>query len=93
LLFRLILADPIKEQKELRAQKIIASMLTIFENETTRILTLTEDWASWDYMYDYVSQPISNRGFLKDLLLRLMLKDADLSFFQVVNKRKDIIHL
>jgi signal transduction histidine kinase len=93
LLFRLILADPIKEQKELCAQKIIASMLTIFENESTRILTLTEDWASWDSMYDYVSQPISNRGFLKDLLPRLMLKDADLSFFLVVNKKKEIIHL
>jgi len=93
LLFRLILTDPIKEQKKLRAQKIIAGMLSIFENETTRILTLTEDWASWDSMYNYVSQPTSNKGFLKDLLPRLMLKDADLSFFLVVNKKKEIVHV
>lgn len=93
LLFRLILADPIKENKKLCAKKIIAGVLSIFENETTRILTLTEDWASWDSMYNYVSQPTSSRGFLKDLLPRLMLKDADLNFFLVVNKKKEIIHL
>jgi signal transduction histidine kinase len=75
----------------MRAEKIIVGALTVFENETKRVFTLSEDWAAWDSMYNYVSQP--TEGFLQDLAPRLMLKDADLSFFLVVDKKKKIINL
>ncbi len=91
ILFRLVLARPIEEQKQVRAEKIAMGALTIFKNETGRIKTLAEDWAMWDSMYNYISQPTN--AFENDLAAPLVLRDADLSILLVVDKEKKIILL
>lgn len=91
LLFRLILARPIEEQKKVRADKISMGALSIFENETHRIKTLAEDWAMWDSMYNYISHPTGT--FEKDLSVPVMLHDADLSVFLLVDNERKIIRL
>ncbi len=89
LLFQVILADHIKEQKNLRARQLMEGALSVFENETKRLLTFCEDYAGWDSMYRYVSQP--NQAFEQELAPRLTLRDADLSLLLVTNKKKEIL--
>jgi sensor domain CHASE-containing protein len=89
LLFQVILADPIKEQKKLRARQLMEGALSVFENETKRLLTFCEKFAGWDSMYRYVSQP--NQAFEQELAPRLTLRDADLSLLLVTDKKKEIL--
>ncbi len=86
ILFRFILAAPIVEQKALRAQQLMVNALSVLENETKRILMLTEDWAMWDSMYNYTSKPTPE--FEIDLGPKQAIKDADLSLFVVLDKKK-----
>lgn len=91
LLSRLILTDRIQEQKTLLAQKITAGALSVFENESARILTFSVDWSAWDSMYNYVLKP--NPEFEKDIELGIALKDSDFSFLMATNLKKEIILL
>ncbi|MCP4220726.1 MAG: HAMP domain-containing protein [bacterium] len=89
-LFRLILATPIKEQKILRARKIVTDAMSVFQSETNRILTFSDDWAAWDSMYAYTSNP--TKKFEADMAPRLVLKDYDFSFFAVTGRDKSILY-
>jgi signal transduction histidine kinase/sensor domain CHASE-containing protein len=91
LLYQLILDNPISEQKRLFANKLLGGAFCIFESEMQRILLLSEDWASWNSMYEYVSNP--TKKFEIDLAPRLTLKDAGLNLFIAVNIDKKIINL
>ena len=91
LLFHIILTDRVAEQKVLMARKIVAGALSVFENENLRILNFSEDWASWDSMYNYVARP--TRAFENDLGPELVLKDIGFSLLVIVNKKKEIILL
>ena len=79
LLFRLLLYDNLKEQKAKFVQRIIGAAVSILENETGRILTFTEDWASWDTMYEYISRPTPELE--RNLSIPLTLRDAEISLF------------
>lgn len=89
LLFHQVIAVPIEEQKKVRAQKIAAGVLAVFDSEINRIDTLTKDWAMWDSMYSFSSKP--TEAFERDLAIPQVLKDADLSLILVVDKEKKII--
>jgi signal transduction histidine kinase len=89
LYYHIILAGPVNEQKALFAEKTLRGAFCIIDNETQRLLTFCQDWATWDAMYHYASQSEAERRFEKEL----DLKDVELSLFLVVNKNKEIIHL
>jgi signal transduction histidine kinase len=89
LYYHIILAGPVEEQKSLFAQKIIDGAFCILDNETLRLSTICEDWATRDSMYDYASQTEPPGRLEKEP----DLKDVGLSLFLVVNRNKEIIHL
>lgn len=90
LLYRSVLAHPVEERKIVRARKITGSARTALENESKRIRTLTEDWAMWDTMYHFTSNP--TQAVLDDLNPPVSLIDSDLSFLAILNKNKEILY-
>ncbi|UCH92766.1 MAG: hypothetical protein JSV88_21055, partial [Candidatus Aminicenantes bacterium] len=91
LLFRLMLYDSVQEQKSRFIQQVIAGAVSVFEKETNRILTFTEDRAAWDTMYDYVSHP--SREIEQNLTPSLTLKDREFSLVLAVNRNQEIVRL
>ncbi|MCP5049229.1 MAG: HAMP domain-containing protein [bacterium] len=91
LLFRWVITEPVDEQKRMRAQQIVAGAVTALENEKLRLRTVNEDWAVWDTMYNYVSNP--TEAVYKDLSPRALLKGSDISLILIVNKEKQTIVL
>jgi signal transduction histidine kinase len=89
LLFRFILTTPIEEQKHVRARKIMGGAIAALQRESKRIKNFAEDWAMWDTMYAFTSNP--NQGMLNDLNPPMTLKDADLSFLAILDKNKKLL--
>lgn len=88
-LYRLLLAAPIEEQKNLRAKQVVQGALSVLNNEIDRITTITDDWAMWDSMYRYASKP--DKAFEKDLAVPITLQDTELSIIVVLDKKREII--
>jgi signal transduction histidine kinase len=91
LIFRLILNDSLQEQKSRFAQRVIAGAVSVFEKETERILTFSADWAGWDTMYDYASNP--TREIEQNLTIPLSIRDGEISLLAVVNQNKKIVNV
>ena len=89
-LSRLILHESLKEQKSRFVQRLIAGAVSVFEKETERLLTFSEDWAEWDTMYEYASHP--TREIEKNLSVPLTIRDGELSLLVVVNQNKEIVN-
>lgn len=89
LLFRLILYDNLKEQKSKFIRRVVAGISSIFEKETERILTFTADWAVWDTMYDYVSNPTPE--IERNMSLSLSVRDGDFSLLVAVGQNRQIV--
>lgn len=88
-LYRLLLAAPIEEQKNLRAVQVVQGALAVLNNEIDRITTLAEDWSMWDSMYHYSSEP--GEAFEKDLAVPVTLRDSKLSILVILNKQREMI--
>lgn len=91
LLYRSVLAHPITERKHFRARKITGGAQATLQNESKRIRTLTEDWAMWDTMYAFTSNPTPE--VLDDFSPQLSVKGSDLSFLAIIDKNKKILHV
>jgi len=90
-LFRLILTPPIQEQKYLRANTITTGALTVLQTETKRITSFCEDWAMWDTMYAFTTNPTP--AVLRDLSPDLTVKYSDIGFLMIADKVKTPISM
>lgn len=86
--FRMVVTEPIEQQKMVRAGKIMAGARSVLTNETRRIRTFSDDWSMWDAMYNNVSNPTP--AFLKDIAPKQTLKDTEFSLLLILSLDKEI---
>ena len=89
LLSRLILEEGSKNQKTHFVEMVTSGMLSVFDKESERIRTFTADWASWDTMYEFATQPTP--ALEQNLALARSMKDGDFSLILVVGKNREIV--
>ncbi len=64
--------------------------LRVLKLEEEKVDQLAYDWASWDQMYHFVNN--KNVDFIKSNITSGILRDLDLSFLLIINKKAEVVY-